>query len=460
MPQRSSRRAVSIVGGSGLTAERCPLPCHVSHGRDIGGRTTALEQRADLVDWLDSQFAQYEAHYSSDPPERTDDGDTAAPKLEPVYPVADESALRHAEMHNVLVERFGLKCWGCDFHAPDPRYLELDHIDPRANGGSNSLDNRALLCRPCNQVKSNNLTLAGLWRENRREGFLQSRTPPIDIRGARDWTRAFLDQHRRQTAHQLEPQRPLNLLRLSPESCRQKENLNMRYHVLVTYEMIHNGYLNADRIASTCAVAQAVVDSNVVYDTWDVSILNNVALLRLPNDKHQSVFTVSQALSEWIGKFDIWMRRRTKKNQDLQKEQAELRKLGMTYFPPTPEPGGTPLSVTAIIDTIERHFSIEGEPGFKSIRVPIPEDYRAKYLTGIRESLHSIRRLSAQLRIPLRQYLERLYRSQDFKGMLSPPPRPAGRSLLRRPRATATKLKSRNEIPNSSVTAHQENGPK
>ncbi len=234
----------------------------------------------------------------------------------------------------------------------------------------------------------------------------------------------------------------------------------MRYHALVTYEMIHNGYLNTDRIASTCAVAQAVVESNVVYHTWDVSILNNVALLRLPNDTHHSVFTVSQALSEWIGKFDIWMRRRIKKNQDLQKEQVKLRKLGMTYFPPTPEMWGTPLSLTVIIDTIERHFSIDGEPESKSHRVPIPEDYRAKYLTGIRESLHSIRRLSPRWRIPLRRYLERIYPSQDIKGMLSPAPIPAGRSPLPRPRATATKPKSRNEIPNSSVTAHQENGPK
>ena len=62
-------------------------------------------------------------------------------------------------MKDYLVETFGLQCWGCDFQAPDERYLQLDHIDPKADGGSNHLDNRALLCSPCNLAKSNKLTL-------------------------------------------------------------------------------------------------------------------------------------------------------------------------------------------------------------------------------------------------------------------------------------------------------------
>lgn len=107
-------------------------------------------------------MAKSESHYSTQPPVRTDIGDTASPVLSPVFLVAREHELSHAEMHEILVQRFGLGCWGCNFTAPDERYLELDHIDPKSSGGSNHLDNRALLCRPCNQKKSNRLTLTGL----------------------------------------------------------------------------------------------------------------------------------------------------------------------------------------------------------------------------------------------------------------------------------------------------------
>ena len=133
---------------------------------------------------------------------RTDAGDTAAPDLDPVYPVGEEYALTHKEMHTILIERFGLRWWGCNFEAPDERYLELDHVDPRSSGGSNDLDNRALLCRPCNQMKSSHLTLAGLWTKNRQQGYLTQRQP-IDIQEARTWARQYLVQLIRETSHQL-----------------------------------------------------------------------------------------------------------------------------------------------------------------------------------------------------------------------------------------------------------------
>ena len=110
--------------------------------------------------WLDEikddnpalyEVIQATRDYSTQAPTRTDLGDPAAPLLPPVFPIAREHELSHAEMHDILVDKFGLQCWGCRFEAPDERYLELDHIDPKSSGGSNHLDNRALLCRPCNQ---------------------------------------------------------------------------------------------------------------------------------------------------------------------------------------------------------------------------------------------------------------------------------------------------------------------
>ena len=153
--------------------------------------------------WMQNQMARFEAHYSTQAPTRTDLGDPAAPLLPPVFPVDREHELSHAEMHHILYKKFGKQCWGCNFTAPDERYLELDHIDPKSSGGSNHLDNRALLCRPCNQKKSNRLTLAGLWTENRREGYLGRRERPVkDIQTVREWARGYMEDRIRNTPHQ------------------------------------------------------------------------------------------------------------------------------------------------------------------------------------------------------------------------------------------------------------------
>ena len=160
-----------------------------------------LEKYATDSQWLNGQMAKFESYYSPNPPHRTDVGDTAAPGLEHVYP-EPKSILTHKQMKVILVARFGLHCWGCDFEAPDQRYLELDHIDPRSGGGSNELDNRALLCTPCNLAKSNKLTLTGLWKQNRKKGYLKTRYP-IDLPAARAWSRNELERIRKKTPQQL-----------------------------------------------------------------------------------------------------------------------------------------------------------------------------------------------------------------------------------------------------------------
>ena len=106
-------------------------------------------------------------------------------------------------MRDILIERFGLHCWGCDFEAPDERYLDLDHIDPKSNGGSNHLDNRALLCGPCNRKKANRITLVQLRKENQKDGHITNKEHPIPIIETREWARQYMIRRIQETPHQL-----------------------------------------------------------------------------------------------------------------------------------------------------------------------------------------------------------------------------------------------------------------
>ena len=84
-----------------------------------------IEKFATDENWLDRQTAKYEIHYQTEPPVRTDQETDQgnAPKLSHVYQHHLESLHSHAEMHQFLVDQFGLKCWGCNFEPPDKHYL-------------------------------------------------------------------------------------------------------------------------------------------------------------------------------------------------------------------------------------------------------------------------------------------------------------------------------------------------
>ncbi|MYA93320.1 MAG: hypothetical protein F4Y30_07890 [Chloroflexi bacterium] len=148
----------------------------------------AIRARPGFTNWIDRQLEKKDAHYHTSPPVRTDEGETAAPILEQVYPADNRSVFTHAEMHKLLVDQFGLRCWGCDFDASlygerGAKYLELDHINPRSAGGHNHLDNRALLCSPCNRDKSDRTTLIELRRKT-MGGAKNARKHPIDLKHA------------------------------------------------------------------------------------------------------------------------------------------------------------------------------------------------------------------------------------------------------------------------------------
>ena len=114
-----------------------------------------------------------EIGYSTAPPVRTDEGDTAAPVLKTKKKRSQEPPgpkMTRAEMVDLLIEENGLVCEGCKREFDDPLYLELDHNTPRSDGGVNHISNRLLLCGPCNRIKSNKLTLSGLRAENKKRG--------------------------------------------------------------------------------------------------------------------------------------------------------------------------------------------------------------------------------------------------------------------------------------------------
>ena len=115
-------------------------------------------------------------HYEITPPKRTDDGEPATPVLStPTGRIRESRHPAPRSQHGRLLTDIGAFCQGCgrDYNF-DPRVLEVDHIRPRSDGGSDAYDNLTLLCPPCNKEKRDRMTLTGLQAENRRTGHLQA----------------------------------------------------------------------------------------------------------------------------------------------------------------------------------------------------------------------------------------------------------------------------------------------
>ncbi len=113
-------------------------------------------------------------NFITEPPERTDDAEEAVPFLQVTERFKEPAGPRmtRQEMFDHLIAQNGQRCQGCDRAFDDPRYLQLDHNTPRADGGINHITNRVLLCGPCNMLKSNIYTLSGLRRENAKRGYM------------------------------------------------------------------------------------------------------------------------------------------------------------------------------------------------------------------------------------------------------------------------------------------------
>ena len=128
-----------------------------------------MESNRQLLTDADPQVT-----YTTTPPLRTDTGETAAlvlrmpPARQPRYP-------RPRSQHGPLLQELGPYCQGCGAdYAFDSRVLEVDHIRPQSDGGSNAYDNLTLLCPPCNKEKRDYYTLTHLQRLNRENGYMKN----------------------------------------------------------------------------------------------------------------------------------------------------------------------------------------------------------------------------------------------------------------------------------------------
>ena len=164
-----------------------------------------LRQKMESIDpgYVDRMLAKHNAHFTEEPPVRTDDGEMAAPALGQVYAPEKKAALFNKErMRQMLFDQFGPQCWGCNYEAPadagdrQVRYLELDHINPKAQGGVDDLHNRGLCCPPCNQTKGMRYTMVGLRQEVLGRDWKKH---PIDLVAAEKWCRQRIRDEKKET---------------------------------------------------------------------------------------------------------------------------------------------------------------------------------------------------------------------------------------------------------------------
>ena len=119
--------------------------------------------------------------YTQDAPVRTDGGEDAPTfelRMQRQRPKEQWQKLSHTQMREILIDAQAsanglVDCAGCG-RSLEPEFMELDHINPRAQGGENWITNRILLCGPCNRRKSADLTIIGLQRQNKRTGWMHN----------------------------------------------------------------------------------------------------------------------------------------------------------------------------------------------------------------------------------------------------------------------------------------------
>lgn len=86
---------------------------------------------------------------------------------------ADLSRKRGQRRKSLLIDRYGQRCQGCG-QPKSENDLEVDHIRPKSAGGPDAIQNRTLLCGPCNRLKSHTMTLDELRERRLEDGLMDS----------------------------------------------------------------------------------------------------------------------------------------------------------------------------------------------------------------------------------------------------------------------------------------------
>ncbi len=149
-------------------------------GMDIwdGAKDIVLARLED--EWLfteaaaEKQMFPHVVHIGTVPPVRTDDNEVAASalRLKIRRPEAPWQRLTRQQMLRVLAaaqqSSGGVICAGCG-RVLEIEFMQLDHIQPKAEGGANHISNRILLCGPCNRRKGDKRTMRGLVSDNKKK---------------------------------------------------------------------------------------------------------------------------------------------------------------------------------------------------------------------------------------------------------------------------------------------------
>ena len=115
-----------------------------------------------------------DVHLETTPPKRSDGGESATLTLRTPTGRALQYPLPRTQ-HPKLLTDIGAFCQGCGAdYTFDPRVLEVDHINPRSQNGTDAYDNLTLLCPPCNKEKRDRYTLVGLQQVNRANGWMKN----------------------------------------------------------------------------------------------------------------------------------------------------------------------------------------------------------------------------------------------------------------------------------------------
>ncbi len=180
-PQASSNEGDTVLdpfAGCGTT----PIAAELERRRWVGidiwdGAIDVVRERIEkhkqlLID------PDIDVTYTCKPPTRTDANEVAAPtlKLRTQRPTEPWQKIPHKQIANALAvaqsSATGIVCAGCG-RVLEIEFMELDHITPKSDRGTNDIQNRILLCRPCNGKKRDNLTLRGLVRANGKSGWMR-----------------------------------------------------------------------------------------------------------------------------------------------------------------------------------------------------------------------------------------------------------------------------------------------